>query len=255
MYFPSDYFTSLDFYHDITTTRSLLLSPTVTSPILNKEDIDINDNNTSTANNKKSILSIDTTTSKNSSKAAITKQEDQSVDNNNDNNDDIQQQKGNQEADMMVTSPGSAEFTDKLTTKQQQEDNVTKYIQNQQHHHRSRHNSVSAYSDVDFFIKSIPPVPHLSPSTSSVSSFSSNWSLDSGSNRSRVEEMIYLFEMGGRSTPHRRYSVDSHNYYTASKPLIRHRRFEYQPIASEWKKRANSTSVFPTIELSPSKST
>lgn len=100
---------------------------------------------------------------------------------------------------------------------------------------RKRHYSISShYSEY---------TPQLSP-TSSVSSFSSNWSMDS--RRSHVEEMIHLFEMGEKQQ-HRRYSMDSHTY---KKPLyIRERKFEYNPIALEWKKRAH------TIQLSESKST
>ncbi len=106
---------------------------------------------------------------------------------------------------------------------------------------RKRHYSVSSHSDVTNF------TPQLSP-TSSISSFSSNWSADS--RRSRVEEMINLFETGGHQ-PHRRYSMDSHTY---EKPLyIRERKFEYHPTASEWKKRAHNHSF--TIQLSESKST
>ncbi|CAO3621703.1 unnamed protein product [Mucor hiemalis] len=103
---------------------------------------------------------------------------------------------------------------------------------------RKRHCSISSFNQ--------PDTPHLSP-TSSVSSFSSNWSTDS--KRSHVEDMIHLFETGGNHKIHRRYSMDSHSY---QKPLyIRERKYEYKPIASEWKKR--TTDVH--FQLSASSST
>lgn len=108
---------------------------------------------------------------------------------------------------------------------------------------KRRHYSVSSRSAIDFSYKT----PELSPSASSDSSFDSPWS--QGRRPSQVEEMIHLFETGGHQhQPHRRYSVDSHNYQ--QKQLIRERKFEYKPIATEWKKRDNSP-----IQLAPSKST
>ncbi|KAG2196345.1 hypothetical protein INT47_010780 [Mucor saturninus] len=106
---------------------------------------------------------------------------------------------------------------------------------------KRRHYSVSSRSEIDFSYK----MPELSPSASSDSSFDSNWS--QGRRPSQVEEMIHLFETGGYQ-PHRRYSVDSHNYQ--QKQLIRERKFEYKPIAIEWKKRDTNP-----IQLTPSKST
>lgn len=108
---------------------------------------------------------------------------------------------------------------------------------------RKRHCSISSYNHHPL------NTPQLSP-TSSVSSFSSNWSADS--KRSHVEDMIHLFETGGTHKIHRRYSMDSHSY---QKPLyIRERKYEYKPIASEWKKRTTTASDVPTL-LSASTST
>lgn len=115
---------------------------------------------------------------------------------------------------------------------------------------RKRHCSISSYNHHPLNI-----TPQLSP-TSSVSSFSSNWSADS--RRSHVEDMIHLFETGGSHKIHRRYSMDSHSY---QKPLyIRERKYEYKPIASEWRKRTGATTAtvsdvpFPVL-LSASTST
>ncbi|KAG1050682.1 hypothetical protein G6F43_007063 [Rhizopus delemar] len=100
---------------------------------------------------------------------------------------------------------------------------------------RQRHSSISSCPTND-----TPLI--LSPSTST----SSLWSLDS--NRSRVEEMIYLFETGNHLQK-RRYSMDA-CYPT----FIRERKFEYLPTVNEWRKRENST-TFPPIRLSTSNST
>lgn len=108
---------------------------------------------------------------------------------------------------------------------------------------KRRHYSISSRPEIDFFNKT----PELSPSASSVSSFGTNWSPER--RKSKVEEMIYLFETGvHQHQQHRRYSVDSHNYTPSQ--LIQDREFKYNPIASEWKKRDNSP-----VLLTPSKST
>ncbi|KAI8877422.1 hypothetical protein K501DRAFT_288402 [Backusella circina FSU 941] len=80
-----------------------------------------------------------------------------------------------------------------------------------------------------------PPLT-LSPSLSitSLSSFTSNWSLE---RHSKVEEMIRLFES---DLPKRRYSVDSYSPQKR-KTLIRQRRFDYTPIFGEWKRRELET--------------
>ncbi|KAG2210741.1 hypothetical protein INT46_008563 [Mucor plumbeus] len=94
----------------------------------------------------------------------------------------------------------------------------------------------------------------LFSSASSVSSFGSyNWSPDENTGkRSKVEDMINLFENGHHyMEQHRRYSVDSYlNCY--KKAYIRERKYEYHPMVGEWKKRINGN--FP-IHLSESKST
>ncbi|KAI8075702.1 hypothetical protein BDF21DRAFT_400836 [Thamnidium elegans] len=109
---------------------------------------------------------------------------------------------------------------------------------------RRRHYSISSRTDINFFTNT----PTLSPSTSS-STCSSNWNEER--RLSKVEGMIQLFEMGGHK-PQRRYSVDSHNYNT--KQFIRERKFEFVPIAGEWKKRANSNQNSP-VQLTVSAST
>jgi hypothetical protein len=116
---------------------------------------------------------------------------------------------------------------------------------------RKRHYSISTMvnkppykiNDPDAFPyqETVPSTPLLSYSpTSSVSSFSSmSWNPDD-TKRSQVEEMIYLFETGGfhqEKLQHRRYSVDSYNLQQQKKAFIRERKFEYQPIVGEWKKR------------------
>lgn len=87
----------------------------------------------------------------------------------------------------------------------------------------------------DDYIIPTPPLT-LSPSLSitSLSSFTSNWSLE---RHNKVEEMIRLFES---DLPKRRYSVDS---YSPKKPkaFIRQRRFDYTPIFGEWKRRELET--------------
>ncbi|KAG0738687.1 hypothetical protein G6F57_002790 [Rhizopus arrhizus] len=100
---------------------------------------------------------------------------------------------------------------------------------------RQRHSSISSCPTND-----TPLILSTSTSTSSL------WSLDS--NRSRVEEMIYLFETGNHPQK-RRYSIDS-----CYPPYIRERKFEYLPTVNEWRKRENST-TFPPIRLSTSNST
>jgi hypothetical protein len=240
-----DYFTSLDFYRVFTTSKSPLLLPSTTASPINKNN-DTKNNTTpiTTTNDNKPILLIDTSSSSDKHKTQVVVEK-----NNNDNNKNIQQ-KGlaadKLENSLIVTSPTPVSSASAIEFRKQ--DNVTKLIKQ-----RRRHNSVSSSFQSNIDILSNNKSPHLSPSTSSVSSHSSNWSLDS--KQSRVEEMIFLFETGGHHLPNRRYSVDSHNYYTY-KPLIRERKFEYKPIASEWKKRASSGSsgVFP-FELSVSKST
>lgn len=57
--------------------------------------------------------------------------------------------------------------------------------------------------------------------------------------------------MGGHK-PQRRYSVDSHNYNR--KQFIRERKFKFEPMADEWKKRANSNQNSP-VQLTVSAST
>lgn len=97
-------------------------------------------------------------------------------------------------------------------------------------------------TDVFPYQGTVPSTPLLSYSpTSSVSSFGSmSWNPDD-CKRSQVEEMIYLFETGGfqrEKLQHRRYSVDSYNLQQQKKKtFIQDRKFEYQPIVGEWKKR------------------
>ncbi|GAN07974.1 hypothetical protein MAM1_0184c07479 [Mucor ambiguus] len=118
---------------------------------------------------------------------------------------------------------------------------------------QSRRHPQSAYPDV--------PQLLFSP-TSSISSFGSSnypWGPDdnnsnyAGNKRSQVEDMIHLFENGHRCMEqHRRHSVDSHWISSRKRIYIRERRYEYQPIVGEWKKRIDGE--FP-MQLSESKST
>ncbi|KAL9557359.1 hypothetical protein MBANPS3_001433 [Mucor bainieri] len=131
---------------------------------------------------------------------------------------------------------------------------------------QSRQHPHSAYPDV--------PQLLFSP-TSSISSFGSSsnyhWSPDdyyyntihagnSSGKRSKVEDMIHLFENGHhryhmeqQQQQHRRHSVDSHWSNNNRKRIyIRERRYEYQPTVGEWKKRIDGE--FP-MHLSESKST
>lgn len=126
---------------------------------------------------------------------------------------------------------------------------------------RKRHYSISTMTsnasrktqDADVFpyADTMPSTPSLSYSpASSVSSFSSlPWNPDD-CKRSQVEEMVYMFETGGfhqGKLQHRRYSVDSYNLQQQKKSFIRERKFEYQPIIGEWKKRVitNNCPVSP----------
>ncbi|GAA5795234.1 hypothetical protein HPULCUR_000589 [Helicostylum pulchrum] len=108
-----------------------------------------------------------------------------------------------------------------------------------------RHYSISSRPEINFFTNT----PTLSPSTSSSTCSSSIWNDER--RLSKVEGMIQLFEMGGHK-PQRRYSVDSHNYNR--KQFIRERKFKFEPMADEWKKRANSNQNSP-VQLTVSAST
>ncbi|CEG75273.1 hypothetical protein RMATCC62417_10343 [Rhizopus microsporus] len=87
----------------------------------------------------------------------------------------------------------------------------------------------------------------LSPS-SSTTSLGSHWSTDS--KRSRVAELIHLFETGSHPEQ-RRHSIDT-CYYFHSRCYIQQRRFEYIPTLKEWEKREDKR---PPIQLVSSQST
>ncbi|KAI8992686.1 hypothetical protein BDB01DRAFT_779280 [Pilobolus umbonatus] len=107
----------------------------------------------------------------------------------------------------------------------------------------SLHNDLSQYQ-----ISESPPL--LSPSTST-SSIQSRYSSDS--KKSKVEELVYLFETvytNNLYKPHRRYSVD--NYTHENQSFIHERKFGFHPTVSQWMKRIDDN---PVIKMTVSQST
>ncbi|CAO3679256.1 unnamed protein product [Rhizopus stolonifer] len=116
------------------------------------------------------------------------------------------------------------------------------------------HSKIKNHAELTIDLKT-QNVPHRQRQNSVIScsplSPSSLCSLDS--NRSRVEEMVFLFETAHHQ--HRRYSVDSY-HYDLKRTFIRERKFEYLPTVSEWKKREKHiSSLPPPVHLSASTST
>lgn len=168
-------------------------------------------------------------------------------------NSDILIKKTNSESTLVSKKPALLIDTNVCATNK---DNNKSNIQ----FSKVRHNTFSSsYNDYCLHNHAKSAYPDVMPQllfspASSVSSFGSyNWSPDENTGkRSKVEDMINLFENGHHyMEQHRRYSVDSH-LNCHKKAYIRERKYEYHPIVGEWKKRINGDF---SIHLSESKST
>ncbi|OBZ84754.1 hypothetical protein A0J61_07195 [Choanephora cucurbitarum] len=120
---------------------------------------------------------------------------------------------------------------------------------NTQKHQKRRNNSISTF---DFYSSPFSASPMLSSGTSTSSRYSALSFSSTDSTQSKVDDMIYQFETGIHHVPHRRYSVDSFYLNNNSKPLIPFRKFEFEPIKDEWRRRDTANSP---ILLRPSQST